>query len=720
MLSSPFLERNEKPDRLERFFQLRRISPMPDPATEPPNPARRTWRAWLPWRPWPVPAALAAAFLVAGVPLFLRMPLWCDITLYDMAARAVLTGGVHYRDVFDTNLPGYVWLLTAIRSAVGWSSEAVRAVDLAVFAATVFLLDRLARAGGATRRARWWAVAGACAFYPYTTEFVHAQRDVWLAVPALLAVGLRLRRAVAAPRVGGAFLAGCVEGALWALAVWIKPHILTVAAPVWLLTARRLAWGHARPWRALVADFAGNFAGGAVVGALGVAQLVASGTWPYFWTVMTEWNPSYSQKAFLELAGRSRQQLYWFPPWSWFLPASVALAILAIVDARPWAGRFRDGDASPARWAVRNVVVFILMVPLAVFRLPALRTAPFVPAWVRRFGRWVADVLHDPTRSDRARFVRGGLGGLYLAWVGQAFFLQRGFHYVHVTEVMLMLALWSAQRWCLPALVLSWLAVTSGIVLLAGEPGTPLRDRIDRFEATALERDRYPYFFVRHPIADPARMRHWETCFRTDLARAERYALADALRGMGEFEASPNWTQLGQVAEFLRGRNVGDRQLVAWHDSTHPLYLLLNVKPGLRFMHVNTAASIDPDWAPEAVLAELNANGRARFAVADIESMAYFAEESYGVAGAYAAWWAPPTDPTAPPLPPAPMRVRLIGSRAVRDFEFPFDRDPTLPADSPKRYPFDPRPVLFRSKGGTGRYVVFELCQPIRAVFERP
>jgi hypothetical protein len=64
--------------------------------------------------------------------------------------------------------------------------------------------------------------------------------------------------------------------------------------------------------------------------------------------------------------------------------------------------------------------------------------------------------------------------------------------------------------------------------------------------------------------------------------------------------------------------------------------------------------------------------------------------------------------------------VATIRGIAVHDFEFPFDRDPTLPPDSPKRYPFDRRPVLFRSKGGTGRYIVFELCQPIRGVFERP
>ena len=96
-----------------------------------------------------LPQAVALLALVAGLPLFLRMPLWCDITLYDIAARNLLQGGAHYRDVFDTNLPGYVWILTAVRWAFGFSSVAVRIVDLAVVAGIVLVIDRVARRGGA-------------------------------------------------------------------------------------------------------------------------------------------------------------------------------------------------------------------------------------------------------------------------------------------------------------------------------------------------------------------------------------------------------------------------------------------------------------------------------------------------------------------------------------------------------------------------------------------
>ena len=65
---------------------------------------------------------VAAGALAAGVPLFLRMPPWCDLTLYDVAAQNLLRGGVHYRDVFDTNLPGFVWVLAALQSVLGRST----------------------------------------------------------------------------------------------------------------------------------------------------------------------------------------------------------------------------------------------------------------------------------------------------------------------------------------------------------------------------------------------------------------------------------------------------------------------------------------------------------------------------------------------------------------------------------------------------------------------
>src|SRR5262245_66381863 len=101
------------------------------------------WRQ--PWRSALAGWVVAGAVLVAGVPLFVCMPPWNDVTLHDMAARSILRGGVHYRDVFDTNLPGIDWAMAAIRTTCGWSYEALRAWDLAVIGGAVAVLAGFVR-----------------------------------------------------------------------------------------------------------------------------------------------------------------------------------------------------------------------------------------------------------------------------------------------------------------------------------------------------------------------------------------------------------------------------------------------------------------------------------------------------------------------------------------------------------------------------------------------
>ena len=80
----------------------------------------------------PAASIALAAVLAVGVPLFVRTPVWVDVTYHDVSAWNVLHGGVHYRDVFETNLPGMVWLHCLVRPVVGWSHEAIRMVDLVV------------------------------------------------------------------------------------------------------------------------------------------------------------------------------------------------------------------------------------------------------------------------------------------------------------------------------------------------------------------------------------------------------------------------------------------------------------------------------------------------------------------------------------------------------------------------------------------------------------
>jgi len=542
---------------------------------------------WSPWRlVWLARAVLVAA-LVAGVPPFLRMPPWCDLTLYDVAARNLLSGGVHYRDVFDTNMPGFLWALAAVRSALGWSVEAARAVDLMIVAGAVLLLDRLAARAGADRAARAWAVTGVALFYPFTSEFNHCQRDVWMLLPALAAVLLRLRRMtnVQCPTndppgndesrrtndevgsdsrsslrhwwvIGGSFVISA-EGALWGLAVWIKPHAVIPAAVVWLLTA---SWAGGR--RAVLADLLGNVAGGLLVGAAGIAYLVASGTWPHFVEVFTVWNTGYTAATWDELPHRLPLQLHYFPPWSYLQLFSVPVAVLCVLDARP-------GGPVGRR----------------------------LPAW-----------LWDAGADDVARFARLALAAVYLGWTAQALVLQREFHYVHVPETLMLLFVLASQRWAAGFLGLAWLAVTGALVLL----GSALPSN-----AAGVGPPRGPTWAVLHPAADPARVAWWTDCWRTGLPAPDYRRRMNALGMVRGFHSANDWEQLGDVADWLRARGVRDGELLCWDDAPHALYLATGVRPAFRFQHVGQMTGISPDHETR-VQAELCAVPRPRWVVADL------------------------------------------------------------------------------------------------------
>jgi hypothetical protein len=526
----------------------------------------------LPWRSARLGWLVAVAFLAVGVPLFLRMPLWCDATLYAVAARTVSTGGVHYRDVFDTNPPGFVWLLCAVRGVLGTSSDALRLADLALVALVTVGLLWWARTAGASRAAVAWTAAAATAFYPFAHEFNHVQRDVWMMLPAGAAIGLRLGRVRpkwAAPQEPAAAGTGrCSlslafgDGFLWGLGCWIKPHLLFIAAGVWLATYKRF------PWR----DHLAVFAGGCGAGVAGVAWLEATGAWPYFVEIWTTWNADYLGTVMRELPFRVVMQLQYFPPYSMFA---------------------------------------VLAVPLA-----------------------VANVR---TRSEEpAPFRRKVLAAAYLVWLLVALLLQRPFHYVHVPETLLMLAVFATNRWAVP-FVIVLLSVLPSAISPSSLPGGD--------------------YLPAHPAFDETRTRWWGACVRADPPREARAGVALYTRHFGGIDP----VELGAVADYLRTQNLRDGELIAWHDTPHALYLDLGIRPGFRFMHVGTAAGLGR-WQEEQVLCELRAAlPGARFAVSDL----YRVTSRYGELNA--------TDGSGLPV--------------------------VVPAWQRGEFPFD-QPVVFRSPGG--------------------
>ncbi|HEX5269284.1 MAG TPA: hypothetical protein VFW33_02300 [Gemmataceae bacterium] len=279
-----------------------------------------------------------ALVLVVNVPLFLCMPLCADATLYDLAARNVLRGGVHYRDVFETNLPGMVWLHAAARSVVGWRPEALRLVDLAVVAAIFWQLARWLRLLGLSRTVRVVTVAALFLYYFSLSEWCHCQRDVWMLLPALGALELRRRQLDALTAAdagrGRLLLRGVAEGALWAAAFWIKPFVAVPALACWLVAAG-LVWRRAPgSRRRLAADLAAVGFGGLVIGGSGVAWLVGTGAWPYFLDVFTNWNPEYlRQGARWPLTDKAALVLSVFKPWGYLNALAVPLALFSVVSA---------------------------------------------------------------------------------------------------------------------------------------------------------------------------------------------------------------------------------------------------------------------------------------------------------------------------------------------------------------------------------------------------
>lgn len=592
---------------------------------------------WMPWRSVRLPQVLAAVALVVGVPLFLRSPPWCDITLYQMAARNLLHGGVHYRDLFDTNLPGFVWAMAVLYWLFGPSAVAVRALDLAVVGGIVFLTDRFAKWSGATPAARWWAAAAAALFYPFTVEMAHAQRDTWMLLPGLLALALRVRRAPGGPAVRASVL----EGAVWGFGVWMKPHLALMALAAWVLTFRRLAGdgdGHRRRARL---DLLGNLAGGLAVGAAGVLWLVGSGAWGPFLDVFTVWNPLYMRLTANEIGWRVEQELFWFPPWSLGLVLTVPLAAASVLDMAPWA----KGDAAALGPVGRRL-----------------------PGW-----------LWDRTAGPAARFARGALGGLYLVWAVQAFLVQRGFQYAHVPETLLMFALWAAHRWGWVVPGVLWLAVGSAVWLATGAtPAVATGDAVTRNP----EAERLRCWLPRHLLADPHRLRLWPRCWRPDLTAAERYALWDQLHLHPPHEAVIGWGELAEVADYLRAQGAGDGEVLAWFDSPHAVYLMLDVAPAFRFMHVYTAQCIASTSADDAVrgavMAELAAATRAKFVISDLE---------------WVTLPVPRDDPAIPLLlGPAVSATDLLPAARPFAREFPFNQ-----------------PTVFRTRAGTGRYIVHRI-----------
>ena len=355
--------------------------------------------------------------LVANVPLMISMPLTADPVTYDLQAQIALEGGVLYRDLVEPNLPGVVWVHMAVRPVFGWSSDALRLFDLLAFAGIVVLLMRMVRRANSTSDFRIQMPTLAlllCWFYFSMSEWCHCQLDIWLMLPALGALNLRIRqlRQFSLREVGWKklLLWGGLEGILWGMAFWIKPFVAVPAlgsliASAWLM----------KNWRASILNFSGVLLGGALCGLSGSIWLIQTGAWPHFWDMALNWNPEYFE------AGRERWTFERYASmFKRFLPWSLIHCVAILV-------------------AVRNL------------------------SWMPR-----VQIVHH------ARTATCLLSVAYLGWLIQAHALQHLLDYVHVPGTLLGLSLiaasWPLRR---PYLPMANLALASLLfVALISSPAT--------------------------------------------------------------------------------------------------------------------------------------------------------------------------------------------------------------------------------------------------------
>lgn len=339
------------------------------------------------------------ALLVSSGPLFLCMPIIDDAALWNLHVQVFLDGGLPYRDVLETNPPGTLWLMAAIRWLVGPSSIALRTADLAILGTVILLLVQILRDVGLGKSARIWTGVVCLLFYFSISEWCHCQRDMWLMVASLGWLWLRGRQVqrIAAHRDSGIQVFGwsIVEGLVLGAGVWIKPMVLLPAAAAWLAGTCWLRSG-----RRSLADAGGILLGGLIMGASGAVWLQVSGVWPYFWETFLAWNPRYVA------AGREH----------WTLPRFVGMVIRLF----PWLLLHIPaiGLSTSALWRA--------------FRLRACRVAAAPQDACSEGGKIVSSTL-SPAGPTTANLV----AVFYFGWLVQAFALQHLFDYIHAPGVLL-------------------------------------------------------------------------------------------------------------------------------------------------------------------------------------------------------------------------------------------------------------------------------------------
>jgi hypothetical protein len=114
-----------------------------------------------------------------------------------------------------------------------------------------------------------------------------------------------------------------------------------------------------------------------------------------------------------------------------------------------------------------------------------------------------------------------------------------------------------------------------------------------------------------HPLLDARTWARWGRCWTEGSSPELRHSFTRIGR-----DGLINWENMERVANYLREQRVRDAELLCMNDTTHPLYLTLNLTPPVPYVHVDQMM-----WAfmkkRERLRQELAA-ARPRFVVSDV------------------------------------------------------------------------------------------------------
>ncbi len=307
----------------------------------------------------------------------LELPLERDEGEYAYAGQLLLQGIPPYSLAYNLKFPGMYVAYAASMAIFGQSIAGIRLGLLIVNAATTllvyFLTQRLfGRAAGLIAAASYALLS----LEPKLLgPYAHATHFVNLAVVGALLLLVEDSRPLLSGQPRMAVLHYIAAGALLGIAILIKQQ-----AVVFALFAILWNW---RPRRAALI-----VAGGAIVGAIAAAVLVATGVFArfWFWTVRyaSEYVTSAAAAHGLALLLETTRAIFYFAPLMWLIAAAGALMLL--FDRREW--KFVAGYTLAALLAITPGLYFrehyfIVLLPPA-----SMLIAIAVTSGAKRLGRW--------------------------------------------------------------------------------------------------------------------------------------------------------------------------------------------------------------------------------------------------------------------------------------------------------------------------------------------